>query len=124
MKYSKSELRPLHNRAYSEKLSIRKTKEKGRFVQTKSTIEKGELILVEKCQAAVPIFTQEFIPFCCQCFTSVSPYSTVACDGCSTVVYCSMKCKDEDTHDCGFIGNGLSKIKFWSRDFCSRFQDF
>ena len=66
-----STARALHNPLYSEKLSIRKTKEKGRFVQAKSTIQKGELILVEKSQAAVPIFTQEFIPFCCRCFTSI-----------------------------------------------------
>ena len=94
-----------HAHYVSSKVHLCRSSSKGRLIMAREEIEGGELLLAERAQASVAILMDEFITCCCHCHRPLFAYHVLSCDGCATMVYCSLKCRrDNLQHECGFIG--------------------
>ncbi|CAL4163154.1 unnamed protein product [Meganyctiphanes norvegica] len=76
----------------SNKVQMKYTKEKGRFLVTDRTVMPGELLLVEKSYASCPYVKPEVLStHCCNCLVRCN--NPLPCPNCAMAVFCSDKCR-------------------------------
>ncbi|XP_076259090.1 protein-lysine N-methyltransferase SMYD4-like [Rhynchophorus ferrugineus] len=98
----------------SEKLSVKTSKDAGRYVIANQDISSGETLVVESPYAAC-LLPDMFGLFCHNCFNSLE--TPLGCPECSSVAFCSAACRDEaistyHKYECKYldllIGSGMS----------------
>ncbi|XP_030751976.1 SET and MYND domain-containing protein 4-like [Sitophilus oryzae] len=98
----------------SGKLSVKISKEAGRYIIANEDIQSGETLVVESPYVAC-LLPEMFGLQCHHCFKNLE--SPMGCLDCSSVAFCTSKCRDEAVstyhkHECKYldllIGSGMS----------------